>query len=104
MLIAAAKVNPPEHNRYADIDRARAVIEVLAALAGSALTVGAMGIGGAFNRSREGRDTVVRLTTAVESVAKRLDEIHVDMKADRQQTYSLFSDLDRRVTKLEAKP
>lgn len=63
-----------------------------------------MGVGGAFNRSREGRDTVIRLTTAVESVAKRLDEIHVDMKADRQQTYSLFSDLDRRVTKLEAKP
>jgi outer membrane murein-binding lipoprotein Lpp len=78
------------------------VIEVLAAIAGSALTIGAMGVGGALNRSQQSRDTVVRLTTAVENVAKRLDEIHVDMKADRQQTYSLFSDLDRRVTKLEA--
>ena len=80
------------------------MIEVAAAIVGAALTVGAMGVGSAFSRSREGRDTVVRLTTAVENVAARLDEIHVDMKADRQQTYQLFSELDRRVTKLEAKP
>ena len=78
------------------------MIEVAAAIVGASLTVGAMGVGSAFSRSREGRDTVIRLTTAVENVASRLDEIHVDMKADRAQTYSLFSELDRRVTKLEA--
>ena len=78
------------------------MIEVAAAAVGAALTVGAMGVGSAFSRSRDGRDTVIRLTTAVENVASRLEEIHVDIKEDRKQTYSLLSDLDRRVTKLEA--
>ena len=78
------------------------MIEVAAAVVGAALTVGAMGVGSAFSRSRDGRDTVIRLTTAVENVASRLEEIHVDIKEDRKQTYSLLSDLDRRVTKLEA--
>lgn len=78
------------------------MIEVAAAVVGAALTVGAMGVGSAFSRSRDGRDTVIRLTTAVENVASRLEQIHVDIKEDRKQTYSLLSDLDRRVTKLEA--
>lgn len=78
------------------------MIEVAAAVVGAALTVGAMGAGSAFSRSRDGRDTVIRLTTAVENVAQRLEEIHVDIKEDRKQTYGLLSDLDRRVTKLEA--
>ena len=78
------------------------MIEVAAAAVGAALTVGAMGVGSAFSRSRDGRDTVIRLTTAVENVASRLEEIHVDIKEDRKQTYGLLSDLDRRVTKLEA--
>ena len=78
------------------------MIEVAAAVVGAALTVGAMGVGSAFSRSRDGRDTVIRLTTAVENVASRLEEIHVDIKEDRKQTYGLLSDLDRRVTKLEA--
>lgn len=78
------------------------MIEVAAAVVGAALTVGAMGVGSAFSRSRDGRDTVIRLTTAVENVASRLEEIHVDIKEDRKQTYGLLNDLDRRVTKLEA--
>lgn len=78
------------------------MIEVAAAAIGASLTIGAMGIGSAFSRSREGRDTVIRLTTAVENVATRLEEIHVDIKEDRKQTYGILSDLDRRVTKLEA--
>lgn len=78
------------------------MIEVAAAAVGASITIGAMGIGSAFSRSRDGRDTVIRLTTAVENVASRLEEIHVDIKEDRKQTYGLLNDLDRRVTKLEA--
>lgn len=79
------------------------MIEIAAAAVGASLTIGAMGIGSALSRSREGRDTVIRLTTAVEAVATRLEEIHVDIKEDRRQTYGLLSDLDRRVTTLEAR-
>lgn len=79
------------------------MIEIAAAAIGAALTATAMWVGNASNRSRDGRDHVVRLTVAVETVATRLEEIHVDMKADKQQMYELLSGLDRRVTRLEAK-
>lgn len=79
------------------------MVEVLAALAGSALTIGSLGVGSAFARTRKANDSVTRLTIAVENIVKRLDEIHLDIKADRQATFSSLTDLDRRVTKLEAR-
>jgi hypothetical protein len=79
------------------------VVEVLAALAGAALTIGSMGAGSAFARSRKASESVTRLTVAVENIVKRLDEIHLDIKNDRQLTFSSLSELDRRITKLEAR-
>lgn len=78
------------------------MIEVVAAIAGAAITVGAMGYGSATRRSNEGREAVIRLTTAVENVAARLDEIHVDIKADRKETWQRLNALEVRVTKIEA--
>jgi hypothetical protein len=77
------------------------VIEVAAAIAGAAITVGAMGFGSATRRANEGREAVIRLTTAVENVASRLDEIHVDIKADRKETWQRLNALEVRVTRLE---
>lgn len=79
------------------------VVEVLAALSGAALTIGSMGVGSAFARSRKATESVTRLTVAVENIVKRLDDIHVDIKADRQATFNALADLDRRVTKIEAR-
>jgi hypothetical protein len=78
------------------------VVEVAAAVVGAAITVGAMGFGSQARRAAEGRDAVIRLTAAVENVAVRLDEIHVDIKADRKETSSRLNNLEVRVTKLEA--
>ncbi len=78
------------------------MIEVLAAVLGAAVTVGAMGIGAMGNRNREDRDAVLRLTLAVENVATRLEELHVDIKADRKETYHRINGLEQRVAKLEA--
>lgn len=78
------------------------MVEVAAAVVGAAITVGAMGFGSQARRSAEGRDAVIRLTAAVENVAVRLDEIHVDIKADRKETSSRLNNLEVRVTKLEA--
>lgn len=78
------------------------MIEVAAAIAGAVITVGAMGFGSASRRAAEGREAVIRLTTAVENVASRLDEIHVDIKADRKEAWQRMSSLEVRVTKLEA--
>jgi hypothetical protein len=78
------------------------VIEVIAAAIGGAITIGAMGIGSMTNRSREGRDAVIRLTAAVDNVATRLETLHVDIKADRRETYTRLNLIEQRVAKLEA--
>ncbi len=78
------------------------MIEVIAATLGAAITVCAMGLGSMSRRSNEGRDAVLRLTLAVENVATRLEELHVDIKADRKETYHRLNGLEQRVAKLEA--
>jgi hypothetical protein len=78
------------------------VIEVVAAAVGAAITVSAMGFGATSKRTTEGRDAVIKLTAAVENVAIRLEELHVDIKADRRETYARLNSLEQRVAKLEA--
>lgn len=78
------------------------MVEVIAAVLGSAITVGAMGIGANTRRSAEGRDAVIRLTAAVENVAIRLEELHVDIRADRKEFYHRLNGIEQRVAKLEA--
>jgi len=78
------------------------VLEVVAAVLGAVITVGAMGIGANSRRSAEGRDAVIKLTAAVENVAMRLEELHVDIRADRKETYQRLNGLEQRVAKLEA--
>lgn len=61
-----------------------------------------MGITSSARRVSEGRDAVVRLTAAVENVATRLETLHVDIKADRRETYTRINSLEQRVAKIEA--
>ena len=77
------------------------MVEVIAAVVGAAITVCAMGLGSTVRRSSEGRDAVIRLTSAVESVATRLEDLHVDIKADRKETYQRLNSLEQRVARLE---
>lgn len=62
-----------------------------------------MGFGSSSRRNHEGREAVIRLTSAVESVAARLDELHVDLKADRREFFARLNDVEQRVAKLEAR-
>jgi hypothetical protein len=77
------------------------MIEVIAAALGASATVGAMGIGALINRSRQARDAVVRLTSAVENIAERLERLHVDIRSDRQETLGRLFDMEKRISKLE---
>jgi len=77
------------------------VIEVAAAVAGAVITVGAMGMGSMGSRNREGRDAVIRLAASVDNVAARLEQLHVDIKADRRETFSRLNNLEQRVARLE---
>lgn len=79
------------------------MVEVAAAVIGAAITVGAMGLGTVGSRSREGRDAVIRLAASVDNVATRLEQLHVDIKADRKETFSRLNSVEQRVTMLEAR-
>jgi hypothetical protein len=79
------------------------VIEVLAAVTGASITVAAMGWAGSSRRNNEGREAVVRLTEAVSNVGARLNDLHVDLKADRRETFTRLNDVEQRVAKLEAR-
>jgi outer membrane murein-binding lipoprotein Lpp len=79
------------------------VIEILAAVIGATMggaCTSALLING---RARENRDIVIRLTVGVENVAKRLEELHVDIKADRSEVYARLTALEQRTSKLEGR-
>jgi hypothetical protein len=78
------------------------MIEIAAAAVGAAFSAVVMAVSGAGRRASEGRDAVIRLTAAVENVANRLEELHVDIKADRRETYGRLNAIEQRVAKLEA--
>lgn len=61
-----------------------------------------MGVGATSKRAMDGRDAVIRLTLAVENVATRLEQLHVDMKADRREIFGRMNTVEQRVTRLEA--
>jgi hypothetical protein len=79
------------------------VIEVLAAITGASISVAFMGMSSASRRATDGRDAVIRLTEAVNSLGTRLDELHIDLKASTRETYGRLGTLEQRVAKLEAK-
>ena len=58
-------------------------------------------------RSRdELRETMIalaKLTGAVEQIGSALQELHLDMKADRSAIYKLLNEQGNRITALEAK-
>jgi hypothetical protein len=79
------------------------MVEIIAALVGSALTAVLMGANGAIRGNMSNRDVVTRLTVAVENVATRLEELHVDIKVDRKETFSRLNQVEQRVSMLEVR-
>ena len=53
------------------------------------------------NTNNESREAVIRLTAAVESIAGKLEELHLDMKADRKEIYTRLNDHGERLSVLE---
>jgi len=89
------------------------VIELIAAALGALLGVGGTGaimtLSGAAKRNTESREAVIRLTSAVESIAGKLEELHQDMKAektqataDRREIYERLNDHGNRIIVLES--
>jgi len=78
------------------------MIEVIAAVVGASISIGAMGALGMTKRNDEARDAVIRLTLAVEHIATQLEIMHVDIKESQKETYGRLNNVEQRVSKLEA--
>ena len=79
------------------------MIEVIAALVGSTFTALVMTTGNAIRGNTTNREVVTRLTVAVENVATRLEELHIDIRADRKETFGRLNSVEQRVSKVEAR-
>jgi len=79
------------------------MIEVIAALVGAAFTAAVMGTSTVIRGNNNNREVVTRLTVAVENVATRLEELHVDIKADRKETFTRLNSVEQRVATVEAR-
>ena len=80
------------------------MIEIYAAVIGASIGIAGMTASGFGRRTTESRETVIRLTVAVENIAEKLDQLHQDMKADRVEIYGRLNKCETRITSLEARP
>lgn len=80
------------------------MVELVAALAGAALTLAGMGAFGFTRKSDEAREALIRLTTAVDHIATTVETLHSDIKEDRKETFGRLSTVEQRVSRLEARP
>lgn len=63
------------------------VVEVFAAVAGASIGVAGLGIVGANRQNQTGRDSLVRLTSAVDNLATRMDVLHSDLRLRDQENF-----------------
>ena len=77
------------------------VVEIWAAVAGASIGVAASGIKGVNRENQHGRDSLVRLTSAVDNLASRMDVLHADLRVRDQELFARISDLEQNVSRLE---
>ena len=77
------------------------MVEVWAAVAGASVTVAGLGVSGLNRQSQQGRDSLVRLTTAVDNLSGRLQILHDDIKTKDVEVFARLNELERSVARLE---
>lgn len=76
--------------------------EFAAAIVGAVIGVSGTSFINKAERQSQARDAVVRLTEAVEHIARQLEILHQDMKEDRRETYERIGSVEQRLSRLEA--
>jgi hypothetical protein len=77
------------------------MVEVWAAVAGASISTAALGISGINRQSRQGQDSLIRLTSSVDNLSSRLDILHQDIKSKDMEVFGRLSELERAVARLE---
>lgn len=79
------------------------MIEIVAALAGAVLAIGAGGVGSFMRKDEEASKAVIRLTAAVEHIAGEVSLLRTEIKEDRQELYPRLNAIEQRLAVLETK-
>jgi outer membrane murein-binding lipoprotein Lpp len=79
------------------------MVEVVAALAGAVLAIGAGGVGSFMRKDEEASKAVIRLTSAVEHIASEVSLLRAEVKEDRQELYPRLNAIEQRLAVLETK-
>ena len=79
------------------------MVEIYAAILGASIGVAGLSLSGLNKRQKEAHDAVVRLSVAVENIAEKLEDLHKDMKDDRERIYGKLELHENRLTMLEGK-
>ena len=77
------------------------MVEIYAAILGASIGVAGLSLSGFNKRQNEAHDAVVRLSVAVENIAEKLEDLHKDMKDDRERIYGKLELHENRLTMLE---
>jgi hypothetical protein len=77
------------------------MVEVWAAVAGASVTVAGLGVSGLNRQTRQGQDSLIRLTTAVDNLSSRLDVLHGDIRSKDIEVFARLNELERSVARLE---
>lgn len=77
------------------------MIEVWAAVAGASITTAFMGVSGLNRQSRQGQESLIRLTAAVDNLSSRLTILHDDIKTKDMEVFARLNELERSVARLE---
>jgi len=77
------------------------VVEVWAAIAGALAGVGALSIKSAGRDSQQGRDSLVRLTSAVDNLSSQVDLFRREQAAISTEVFARLSDAERAIARLE---
>jgi outer membrane murein-binding lipoprotein Lpp len=77
------------------------VVEVWAAIAGATVGAGALAVKSANRESLQGRDTLVRLTSAVDNLSSQVDLFRREQAAISTEIFARLSDAERAIARLE---
>ena len=79
------------------------MVEIYAAILGASIGAAGLSLSGFNKRQSEAHDAVVRLSVAVENIAGKLEELHQDMKQDKDKIYGKLELHENRLTLLEGR-
>lgn len=77
------------------------MVEIAAAVVGASVTLAGISFQGMTKRNNEARDAVIRLSTAVEGIAGKIDELHTDMRDHNKEIYGRLNNHAERIRILE---